>query len=145
MHPFSILITFFEWVNIFQSRTHICLHLCVFTWGSRRLHVSLHPHQKPFKIPKTNWDFNTEFSMEGARGFCDLNIAAAASDLKKTVLKALSIGYQTIALNTEVTDTSTTEKKKKKKGILSCLFVFFSVNLEMMLKYRSPGGNFFFF
>lgn len=54
--------------------------------------------------------------MELAKGFCDLNIAAATNDLKQTVLKALSIGYQTIAINTEVTDTTTNDKKKKKKG-----------------------------
>ncbi|XP_042862385.1 ribonuclease P protein subunit p30-like [Penaeus japonicus] len=54
--------------------------------------------------------------MELAKGFCDLNIAAATSDLKSTVLKALSIGYQTVAINTEVVDNSATEKKKKKKG-----------------------------
>ncbi|KAK8722944.1 hypothetical protein OTU49_011964 [Cherax quadricarinatus] len=53
-------------------------------------------------------------TMKLARGFCDLNISAMDTDLKKTVLKALSIGYQTIAINREVTDNSTPDKKRKK-------------------------------
>ncbi|KAG7169147.1 ribonuclease P protein subunit p30-like [Homarus americanus] len=54
--------------------------------------------------------------MKLARGFCDLNISASDEDLKNTVLKALSIGYQTVAINREVIDNSTSEKKKRKKG-----------------------------
>ncbi|XP_071533190.1 ribonuclease P protein subunit p30 [Panulirus ornatus] len=54
--------------------------------------------------------------MKLARGFCDLNISATDTDLKRTVLKALSFGYQTVAINREVTDNTSTEKKKRKKG-----------------------------
>ncbi|XP_045597688.1 ribonuclease P protein subunit p30 [Procambarus clarkii] len=54
--------------------------------------------------------------MKLARGFCDLNICATDTDLKQTVLKALSMGYQTVAINREVTDESTSDKKKRKKG-----------------------------
>lgn len=62
-------------------------------------------------------------TMKLARGFCDLNISATDTDLRQTVLKALSVGYQTLALNRHVTDTSTATAgggggggKKKKKG-----------------------------
>lgn len=56
--------------------------------------------------------------MKLARGFCDLNIPMTGLNvLKETVLKALSIGYQTVAINTTVADTTSEEKKtKKKKG-----------------------------
>ncbi|KAK3854924.1 hypothetical protein Pcinc_038645 [Petrolisthes cinctipes] len=52
--------------------------------------------------------------MKVARGFCDLNIAAG-TDLKATVLKALTMGYQTVAINTEITDNTTPDTKRKKK------------------------------
>ncbi|XP_076056226.1 ribonuclease P protein subunit Rpp30 [Oratosquilla oratoria] len=53
-----------------------------------------------------------------AKGFCDLNISANDNDLKPVVLKALSLGYQTIAINREISEpeSSSNEKKKKKKG-----------------------------
>lgn len=60
--------------------------------------------------------------MTRAKGYCDLNISATDPDLKATVLKALSLGYQTIAVNRYVTDTlaGSVEKeggsKKRKKG-----------------------------
>ncbi|KAG0724461.1 Ribonuclease P protein subunit p30 [Chionoecetes opilio] len=55
--------------------------------------------------------------MQAARGFCDLNISATDTDLKITVLKALSLGYQTIAINRAVTDSlSQQQGKKRKKG-----------------------------
>ncbi|XP_050725438.1 ribonuclease P protein subunit p30-like [Eriocheir sinensis] len=62
--------------------------------------------------------------MKLARGFCDLNISATDTDLRQTVLKALSVGYQTLALNRHVTDNSTAAAgggggKKKKKGDFS--------------------------
>lgn len=78
--------------------------------------------------------------MELAKGFCDLNIAAATNDLKQTVLKALSIGYQTIAINTEVTDTTTNDKKKKKKGILNWLLgMWVIVTRPPEMKYLNQG------
>lgn len=56
-------------------------------------------------------------TMKLARGFCDLNIPVTdIKVLKETVLRALSIGYQTVAINTKVTDATSGEKKKKKKG-----------------------------
>ncbi|XP_063879983.1 uncharacterized protein LOC135111027 isoform X2 [Scylla paramamosain] len=53
--------------------------------------------------------------MKLARGFCDLNISATDTDLKKTLLKALSLGYQTLAVNREVTDTFAPHQKGKKR------------------------------
>jgi len=49
------------------------------------------------------------------KSFCDLNILATDSHLRETVLQALKIGYQTIAINTEVTDSWSSESKKKKR------------------------------
>ncbi|KAK4287772.1 hypothetical protein Pmani_039169 [Petrolisthes manimaculis] len=63
--------------------------------------------------------------MKLGQGYCDLNIAVNTSDittLKTTVLKALSMGYQTVAINTEITDNTTPDtKKKKKKGDYPCV------------------------
>ena len=64
---------------------------------------------------------NLDSGMKLARGFCDLNISATDTDLKKTVLKALSIGYQTVAINREVTDSCQHQSgKKRKKGEAAC-------------------------
>ena len=56
--------------------------------------------------------------MKRAKGFCDLNIPNN-SNLKETVLHACKLGYKTIAINTEVTDTKncSDSKKGKKKGL----------------------------
>ncbi|KAK7068827.1 hypothetical protein SK128_014908 [Halocaridina rubra] len=52
-----------------------------------------------------------------AKGFCDLNIEAENSNLKESVLKALSLGYQTIAINQNVTLPSLEKSgSKKRKG-----------------------------
>lgn len=52
-----------------------------------------------------------------AVGYCDLNIDASSKCLKQTVLEALRLGYQTIAINTSIHDQpSYEESKKNKKG-----------------------------
>ncbi|XP_018024184.1 ribonuclease P protein subunit drpp30 [Hyalella azteca] len=51
-----------------------------------------------------------------AVGYCDLNILSDSKDLKKTVLEALRLGFQTIAINTVVhTEPSYEESKSNKK------------------------------
>ena len=59
------------------------------------------------------------------KNFCDLNIVATDSHLRETVLQALKLGYQTIAINTEVTDSwsSESKKKKRKKGDQGIIFI----------------------
>ena len=59
--------------------------------------------------------------MARAKGFCDLNIPTTATYLKETVLNAVAMGYQTIAINYYVTDTmedtgGSDKKKRKVKG-----------------------------
>ncbi|XP_066939601.1 ribonuclease P protein subunit p30 [Macrobrachium rosenbergii] len=52
------------------------------------------------------------------KGFCDLNIPATEA-VKDTVLRALSLGYQTVAINQYVTDKTQLKEgtsKKRKKG-----------------------------
>uniref|UniRef100_A0A6A7FXJ5 Ribonuclease P protein subunit drpp30-like n=1 Tax=Hirondellea gigas TaxID=1518452 RepID=A0A6A7FXJ5_9CRUS len=57
-----------------------------------------------------------------AAGYCDLNIKAESDNLKERVLEALELGYQTVAINTTVTDTGVddTRKEKDSKGSSEC-------------------------
>ncbi|MPC81342.1 hypothetical protein E2C01_075952 [Portunus trituberculatus] len=81
--------------------------------------------------------------MKLARGFCDLNISATDTDLKKTLLKALSLGYQTLAINREVTDTLEQHQKgkKRKKGeslVLNKSFCYFQCKYFFVLLFLAP-------
>lgn len=51
-------------------------------------------------------------------GYCDLNISADSSNLKGLVLRALSLGYDTVAINTTINDATYQETKTKgRKGL----------------------------
>ena len=50
-------------------------------------------------------------------GYCDLNINSDSPNLKSVVLRALSLGYHTIAINTTISDDiNDQDKNKSKKG-----------------------------
>ena len=53
-----------------------------------------------------------------AVGHCDLNISSEANNLKFVVLKALSLGYQTVAINTVFSspEKNYDDLSKKQKG-----------------------------
>lgn len=47
------------------------------------------------------------------RGFCDLNIEANIQNLKQTVLYAFKLGYETIALNINISDEIIPSQSKR--------------------------------
>ena len=65
-----------------------------------------------------------------AIGYCDLNISSDSANLKSLVLKALCLGYQTVAINTVYSppQKSSEGPNKKPKGEIKQLSFTYPVS-----------------